>query len=222
MINTKKITSITSGESYLFVVDKTAIADKVVSTILSKFKIRQEDFIAIQKEESAISITDVRKTKRKILLKPAGKFSLFSIYKAQNMTPEAQNAILKILEEPPKYLIIVLFVDNTAKLIPTIISRCKKIILRSGLEKTVNKEYIILLHQLTKEEKIYKQFLIIDKILKTDVDLLKILKGWILYLKSKPEAKNIKLVVKIDRFARIYNKSLNKKLYLENLVLNIR
>lgn len=40
------------------------------------------------------------------------------------MTPQAQNAILKTLEEPPEYAVILLLVSNVNTLLPTILSRC--------------------------------------------------------------------------------------------------
>ena len=40
------------------------------------------------------------------------------------MTPQAQNAILKTLEEPPAYAVIILLVSNINTLLPTILSRC--------------------------------------------------------------------------------------------------
>ena len=40
------------------------------------------------------------------------------------MTPQAQNAILKTLEEPPEYAVIMLLTSNVNGLLPTILSRC--------------------------------------------------------------------------------------------------
>ncbi|NPA58660.1 MAG: DNA polymerase III subunit [Aquificae bacterium] len=49
------------------------------------------------------------------------------IEKAERMNLEASNALLKTLEEPPENSLIVLTTSNQAKLLPTIVSRCKKI-----------------------------------------------------------------------------------------------
>ena len=43
------------------------------------------------------------------------------------MTKEAQNCLLKTLEEPPEYVIIILIVSNESKLLNTVKSRCVKI-----------------------------------------------------------------------------------------------
>ena len=42
----------------------------------------------------------------------------------RRMTPQAQNAILKTLEEPPEYAVIMLLTSNVNSLLPTILSRC--------------------------------------------------------------------------------------------------
>ncbi|MGO1369938.1 MAG: DNA polymerase III subunit delta' [Senegalia sp. (in: firmicutes)] len=52
---------------------------------------------------------------------------IFLIKDADKMTPEAQNAFLKTLEEPPDDTIIILNVENTKSLLPTIISRSQRL-----------------------------------------------------------------------------------------------
>lgn len=47
------------------------------------------------------------------------------------MTIEAQNCLLKTLEEPPEYVVIILIVSNENKLLTTIKSRCTKIYFES-------------------------------------------------------------------------------------------
>lgn len=42
----------------------------------------------------------------------------------EKMTPQAQNALLKTLEEPPAYAVILILTSNVEELLPTIISRC--------------------------------------------------------------------------------------------------
>lgn len=56
-----------------------------------------------------------------------GKYKIFRINYAENMNINAQNALLKILEEPPKYTIIFLLAENINTLLPTIKSRCTKL-----------------------------------------------------------------------------------------------
>ena len=49
---------------------------------------------------------------------------VFLIRHAQNMNVSAQNALLKILEEPPAYAFFILMTENASAILPTILSRC--------------------------------------------------------------------------------------------------
>ncbi|MBM4402103.1 MAG: hypothetical protein FJ044_02565 [Candidatus Cloacimonetes bacterium] len=88
------------------------------------------DHLAIEPETptSAIGIEAIRKLKSWAILRPFEKRQKTALIKqAQNLTVEAQNAMLKILEEPPEATVIVLTVDDEKNLLPTIISRCTRI-----------------------------------------------------------------------------------------------
>ncbi|MDO4173435.1 MAG: hypothetical protein Q4D42_01605 [Eubacteriales bacterium] len=51
---------------------------------------------------------------------------VFVIRHAQNMNASAQNALLKLLEEPPSYAFFVLTTENAGAILPTILSRCTR------------------------------------------------------------------------------------------------
>ncbi len=53
-----------------------------------------------------------------------GKYKIYIVAEAEKMTPATQNAILKTLEEPPSYAVILLLTRNAASLLETIRSRC--------------------------------------------------------------------------------------------------
>lgn len=53
------------------------------------------------------------------------------------MRLEAQNALLKILEEPPEYAVFLLLTDNPNKMLPTIRSRCTALNLNALPEETL-------------------------------------------------------------------------------------
>ena len=60
-----------------------------------------------------------------ILVRPyIGKYKIYLIEDADRMTPEAQNALLKTLEEPPEYGLIFLIASREEGFLPTILSRC--------------------------------------------------------------------------------------------------
>lgn len=74
----------------------------------------------------SISVDDIREQiVNEVKIKPYSyKRKIFIIDKADTMTSQAQNALLKTLEEPPKYVIIILIAENTENFLPTVLSRC--------------------------------------------------------------------------------------------------
>jgi len=54
----------------------------------------------------------------------SGKYRIFIIEQADTLNPSSENAILKILEEPPSYAVLILVCTNPNSLLPTIRSRC--------------------------------------------------------------------------------------------------
>src|SRR5919107_1415993 len=52
---------------------------------------------------------------------------VFVLERADTMNDEAANALLKTLEEPPPYVVLVLLTDNPSQVLPTIISRCQPV-----------------------------------------------------------------------------------------------
>ena len=60
-----------------------------------------------------------------IIVKPHNQYKIYIINQAESMTIEAQNALLKTLEEPPEYAIIILITSNKEALLDTIKSRCE-------------------------------------------------------------------------------------------------
>jgi DNA polymerase-3 subunit delta' len=78
-----------------------------------------------------------------IYIKPfESEYKIYIVQDASLMTPQAQNAILKTLEEPPVYGIIILLTDNMDVLLPTIVSRCNTITF-NPLSDDVVSEYLI-------------------------------------------------------------------------------
>lgn len=84
------------------------------------------DFFFINTDKKTIGVSDIReKIIKNIETKPFKyKYKVFVIKNAHNMTIQAQNAILKTLEEPPKFAIFILLSQNYNSFLPTILSRC--------------------------------------------------------------------------------------------------
>jgi len=99
------------------------------------------DFTIISPEDKSLKIEQVRELQKNIIIKPIKyEKKMYVIDKADKMTEQSQNCILKTLEEPPAYAIIVLVVTSSDKLIGTILSRVKKLKIEPELEN-VEKEY---------------------------------------------------------------------------------
>jgi len=108
--------------------------------LCSKNKINKIDIDSINFEKS-VGIEDVRGVQEKIYLKPIKSKTKAIILKAYNgLTIEAQNALLKILEEPPNNTIILLLTETVSQVLPTILSRCKNIAIDDKREKFSKKE----------------------------------------------------------------------------------
>lgn len=85
------------------------------------------DIIFVTHEKpNTISVDDIRaQVNNDVGIKPySGPYKIYIVNEAEKMTPQAQNAILKTLEEPPAYAVILLLTTNVNSLLPTILSRC--------------------------------------------------------------------------------------------------
>jgi DNA polymerase-3 subunit delta' len=75
-----------------------------------------------------IRISQVQALSSDLALLPLeGRFRIALIEKAHRLNDDAQNALLKTLEEPPAAVVIVLAADDAATLLPTVISRCTRV-----------------------------------------------------------------------------------------------
>jgi DNA polymerase-3 subunit delta' len=89
------------------------------------------DMITVKPEGVFIKINQVRTVSRELRFAPLeGNQRIVIISDAQAMNLEASNAILKILEEPPRHTILILTASQTTDLLPTIVSRCQQIAFR--------------------------------------------------------------------------------------------
>ena len=100
------------------------------------------DIIRVTHEKpNTISVDDIRtQVNEDIQVKPySSKYKIYIIPDADLMTVQAQNALLKTIEEPPAYAVIFLLTENAQSLLPTICSRCVMLKLRNIKDKLVKK-----------------------------------------------------------------------------------
>lgn len=100
------------------------------------------DIITVTHEKpGSISVEDVRtQLVNDAQIRPyQSSRKIYIMNEAEKMTVQAQNALLKTLEEPPEYVVILLLVTSASALLPTILSRCIQLDLRPVEDKVVKK-----------------------------------------------------------------------------------
>ncbi|SHJ44980.1 DNA polymerase III subunit [Hespellia stercorisuis] len=105
----------------------------------------QPDIIRITHEKpNTISVDDIRQQiVNDVDIKPySSPYKIYIIPQADMMSVQAQNALLKTIEEPPEYAVIFLLTENAEVLLPTITSRCVMLKLRN-IKDTLVKKYLM-------------------------------------------------------------------------------
>lgn len=103
------------------------------------------DIIHVKHEKpNTISVDDIRtQVNNDIVIKPYGSpHKIYIIPEADLLSVQAQNALLKTIEEPPAYAVIFLLTENAESLLPTIMSRCVMLKLRN-IKTTLIKKYLM-------------------------------------------------------------------------------
>jgi DNA polymerase-3 subunit delta' len=103
------------------------------------------DIITVTSTKSkSIGVDDIREQINKdIHIKPYKfKYKIYIVNEADKMTEQAQNALLKTIEEPPEYAIFFLLTNNINQLLPTMLSRCVVLNLRP-IEDYKIKDYLM-------------------------------------------------------------------------------
>jgi DNA polymerase-3 subunit delta' len=114
-------------------IGKTAIAEALITTLLeleANTLSSHPHYRIVTPVNGTVSIESVRELQKFLQLKTIGTNSLrraVLVEHAQGMTTEAQNAFLKLLEEPPADTLVVLTADTPRALLPTIMSRVQAI-----------------------------------------------------------------------------------------------
>lgn len=88
------------------------------------------DIIYVPHEKpQTLGVDDIRKgLVDDIVIRPySGPYKIYIVDEAEKMSVQAQNAMLKTIEEPPEYGIILLLTTNSSAFLPTILSRCMEL-----------------------------------------------------------------------------------------------
>jgi DNA polymerase-3 subunit delta' len=217
-------------------------------------------------KEKEIKIEKIKESQKELSLFPyAGKYKVLIINNAHKMTESAQNALLKILEEPNKTSVIILVTHEEDKIIPTIRSRCQKIQFNLVSPKVIEEKLFsgsageeitflsmgrpglaVKMKENSEEAELLKnirerfeslpssgineRLKLAEEMAQNIPEAAKKLKFliWIMQEETmkNPESpkaiENLKIAEKIDEsLEQIKNASMNSRLILENLLLNI-
>ena len=177
----------------------------------------------LEEDETKIYIEDIRNLKSYLSLKPYfGPYKFVVINDADRLVPEASNAMLKLLEEPSPFTVIVLISSKPRFILPTVLSRCEKVQFLSSEEKTIDKEtakavaeFISVARQGITERMQYAEKLFAGK------DYQNLVIGLIHTLRAR-ENPNHKVLKKLLRLNSLLSQpQFNHRLALENFLVNL-
>lgn len=211
------------SHSYLFISADADLAIDKIKQFSQNLKVDWQDLLILESEEKH-KISEIRSLQKFLSLKPyISSYKIAVIKYGQNLTIEAANALLKTLEEPPAYAIIMIIIPNKDALLKTIYSRCQKIQLNwPGKIRTNSLDW----HQET--EKIQK-FTLKERfeyanILSQKEDLQEILTDWLIFFSQNlfTDKENTVMMKKIkDAQKTLLKYNVNKRLLIENLLIDL-
>lgn len=130
-----------------------------------------QDYYELGPDGKSIKVAQIRELQNVINIKPIfSKKSVYIIDDADLMTIEAQNSLLKTLEEPPEYAVIILIVHNERSILSTVKSRCINIKFNKLSDKDIKKYF--LKNDLNFEDKNINVFKVLDGSL-NNIDFIK-------------------------------------------------
>lgn len=118
-------------------IGKTAIAEALAEAVLGVPTASHPYHMSVRPDGTSISIDAIRDLQKFLLLKTVGERPLrrtVIVEYAHTMTTEAQNAFLKLLEEPPSDTLLILTANSPRGLLPTILSRAQTITVNAPTE----------------------------------------------------------------------------------------
>ena len=177
----------------------------------------------LDEDETKIYIEDIRDLKSYLSLKPYfGPYKFVVINDADRLVSEASNAMLKLLEEPSPFTIIILVSSKPKLILPTVLSRCEKVQFLSSDEKVIDKttaktvdEFMSVAKQGITERMQYAEKLFAGK------NYQNLVIGLIYTLRSRenPNHKVLKNLLRLNYL--LSQPQFNHRLALENFLVNL-
>lgn len=218
------------SKSYIISSNHTDFINETIASLCSQFQINDmiADFLYIEPtdKKQSIGIDKTRKLKEWFSVKPYNSPNKFAVIKnADLLTVEAQNSILKLLEEPNDNCFVALSLANPSNLLPTVLSRCE-LILDTQINKSIEVSDFLLLSRT-------QQFKFIDNLLseKNSIEQNKSIKSFLLNLlltlqeqleKNHLNTKLRQNIDLVDQTSIMISGNTSKRLALENMVINMK
>ena len=118
------------------------------------------DVIYVTHAKEGIGVDDIREQiNGTVQVKPySSPYKIYIVDEAEKMTVQAQNALLKTLEEPPAYVVILLLTTRADSFLPTILSRCITLKLKPLYDEVIRDYLIERLHVQKSDAEVYTAF----------------------------------------------------------------
>ena|SRR4030042_2086771 len=204
--------------------------EKLAAQFNIKIDLASPDIILIAPQKASqfdknryISIDQIRQLKNRIFKKPfKAKYLLAIIKEANKLTAEAQNSLLKLLEEPPSHALIILEAAEKESLLKTIRSR---LVIKEVFEKGKRSDSFPDIF-FPKDTDIKKALLAINKIKDShtwiDDQILSLYNNILIEIQKPQKCPAYDLTVKIEKLIetkKMINANVNPKFALTNMVL---
>ncbi|MCI8518771.1 MAG: hypothetical protein HFJ51_01200 [Clostridia bacterium] len=180
--------------------------------------------------EDAIKIDEIREMQTKIYEKPIiSSKKVYVINNAENMTKEAQNCLLKTLEEPPEFVTMIIISNNDNNILVTIKSRCAKVIFTEESNKELTEEENKVYNELERIFGHIQEYKSVDLLNKLEIlyknkeKIFEILEfvNIILFEKAKEDVSYLEYIDYVEEAKRKLKQNSNFDMCIDNLILKI-
>lgn len=177
----------------------------------------------LEDDETKIYIEDIRDLKSYLSLKPYfGPYKFVVINDADRLVSEASNAMLKLLEEPLPFTIIILISSKPRIILPTVLSRCEKVQFLPLEEKIIDKKIAGAIDEFMKvcKEGVCERMQYAEKLF-AGKDYQNLVVGLIHTLRTRenPNHKVLKNLLRLNSL--LSQPQFNHRLALENFLVNL-
>jgi len=179
------------------------------------------DIINISPEKKSISVEQVRKINSEIFIKPNGERKIY-ILEADNITEQAQNALLKTLEESPPYATIIL-IGKRASFLSTILSRCVYIPSAVSFPK-LPEEIINFINEFEKSDlgEIFEHYRFLEENKETIEDFLDFMQIFFRESLLKGAVNSINKILIVQKAKVNLRRNANFQITLEDMLIQLR